>query len=54
MRNIDSWWTTSPDAGVGVACEPVNLIVIDIDAHSAPARPKPSPPGNPDPRLGRP
>ncbi|WP_405187203.1 bifunctional DNA primase/polymerase [Streptomyces anulatus] len=36
LRNIDSWWTTSPDAGVGVACEPANLIVIDIDAHSAP------------------
>lgn len=36
LRNIDSWWTASPDAGVGIACGPANLIVIDIDAHSAP------------------
>lgn len=35
-RNIDSWWTASPGAGVGVACGPANLVVIDIDAHSAP------------------
>lgn len=35
-RSIDSWWTASPNSGVGVACGPANLIVIDIDAHSAP------------------
>ncbi|MDX3762797.1 bifunctional DNA primase/polymerase [Streptomyces sp. AK02-04a] len=32
---IDSWWTASPGAGVGVACGSANLVVIDIDAHSA-------------------
>lgn len=36
-RNIDSWWAASPNSGVGVACGPANLIVIDIDAHSASA-----------------
>ncbi|SBV03729.1 Bifunctional DNA primase/polymerase, N-terminal [Streptomyces sp. MnatMP-M77] len=35
-RNIDNWWTASPDSGVGVACGPADLVVIDIDAHSAP------------------
>lgn len=32
---IDAWWTASPSAGVGIACGPADLIVIDIDAHSA-------------------
>ncbi len=36
-RNINNWWTASPNSGVGVACGPANLIVIDIDAHSTPA-----------------
>ncbi|MEV7080930.1 bifunctional DNA primase/polymerase [Streptomyces sp. NPDC093516] len=30
---IDRWWGTHPSAGVGVACAPARLVVIDIDAH---------------------
>ncbi|MGV4988324.1 bifunctional DNA primase/polymerase [Streptomyces sp. NRAIS4] len=33
---IDSWWTAQPSSGVGIACGPANLVVIDVDAHSAP------------------
>ncbi|MGP3992049.1 bifunctional DNA primase/polymerase [Streptomyces sp. 3N207] len=33
---IDTWWSTTPAAGVGIACGPANLVVIDIDAHPAP------------------
>ncbi|MHA5051084.1 bifunctional DNA primase/polymerase [Streptomyces sp. SD15] len=33
---IDSWWSANPSWGVGVACGRADLIVIDIDAHSAP------------------
>ncbi|MEU2717711.1 bifunctional DNA primase/polymerase [Streptomyces sp. NPDC007205] len=33
---IDSWWTDTPASGVGVACGPADLVVIDIDAHPAP------------------
>lgn len=32
---IDTWWGTTPSPGVGVACGPSNLVVIDIDAHPA-------------------
>ncbi|GAB1332676.1 bifunctional DNA primase/polymerase [Streptomyces sennicomposti] len=32
---IDEWWTATPSAGVGVACGPAGLVVIDIDAHAA-------------------
>ncbi|MFF9347097.1 bifunctional DNA primase/polymerase [Streptomyces sp. NPDC014734] len=35
-RRIEEWWTDSPRSGVGVACGPADLVVIDIDAHSAP------------------
>lgn len=37
---IDQWWTTHPGFGVGVACGPANLLVVDIDAHhqEVPAR----------------
>ncbi|MCX4970845.1 bifunctional DNA primase/polymerase [Streptomyces sp. NBC_00654] len=31
---IERWWNDSPHAGVGVACGPASLVVIDIDAHS--------------------
>lgn len=31
---IEKWWSRSPEPGVGVACGPANLVVIDIDAHS--------------------
>ncbi|MFJ3672522.1 bifunctional DNA primase/polymerase [Streptomyces sp. NPDC090106] len=30
---IDRWWGATPAAGVGVACAPAGLVVIDIDAH---------------------
>lgn len=35
-RYIDAWWTERPSAGVGVACGPAELVVIDVDAHPAP------------------
>ncbi|MET9669355.1 bifunctional DNA primase/polymerase [Streptomyces sp. NPDC006475] len=31
---IQQWWSQSPESGVGVACGPAGLIVIDIDAHA--------------------
>ncbi|MEF3117625.1 bifunctional DNA primase/polymerase [Streptomyces chrestomyceticus] len=33
---IDSWWSTRPTFGVGVACGVAGLVVIDIDAHTVP------------------
>ncbi|MQS17555.1 bifunctional DNA primase/polymerase [Streptomyces kaniharaensis] len=33
-RLVDSWWQEGPDFGVGVACGPADLIVIDVDAHT--------------------
>ena len=40
LQRIDQWWGTQPHFGVGVACGPAGLVVIDIDAHAAqpPAR----------------
>jgi hypothetical protein len=35
IKYIDAWWGNNPAAGVGVACGPANLVVIDVDAHSA-------------------
>ncbi|MER5466245.1 bifunctional DNA primase/polymerase [Streptomyces sp. NPDC002668] len=37
---IDQWWGRTPELGVGVACGPAGLVVIDIDAHpqTPPAR----------------
>ncbi|MBG0818580.1 bifunctional DNA primase/polymerase [Planomonospora sp. ID82291] len=32
---IASWWTANPAFGVGVACGPADLVVIDVDAHPA-------------------
>ncbi|MET8944876.1 bifunctional DNA primase/polymerase [Streptomyces sp. NPDC004542] len=32
---IDAWWGAQPASGVGVACGPADLVVIDIDAHRA-------------------
>ncbi|MFJ2061179.1 bifunctional DNA primase/polymerase [Streptomyces sp. NPDC087908] len=37
MNRIQQWWGRWPRMGVGVACGPANLVVIDIDAHEAPA-----------------
>ncbi|MET9078196.1 bifunctional DNA primase/polymerase [Streptomyces sp. NPDC004232] len=34
QRRIENWWGTHPELGVGVACGPAGLVVIDIDAHS--------------------
>ncbi|MFJ5779547.1 bifunctional DNA primase/polymerase [Streptomyces sp. NPDC093094] len=33
---IDTWWEATPAAGVGIACGPAGLVVIDVDAHPAP------------------
>ncbi|MFJ6686811.1 bifunctional DNA primase/polymerase [Streptomyces werraensis] len=33
QRRIANWWGEHPDYGVGVACGPAGLVVIDIDAH---------------------
>ncbi|MFE7778535.1 bifunctional DNA primase/polymerase [Streptomyces sp. NPDC057445] len=30
---IDAWWGSTPELGVGVACGPAGLVVIDVDAH---------------------
>ncbi|MFF2732219.1 bifunctional DNA primase/polymerase [Streptomyces sp. NPDC058008] len=37
---VEHWWSAVPEPGVGVACGPAGLVVIDIDAHQvlAPAR----------------
>jgi putative DNA primase/helicase len=32
---ITSWWTSNASFGVGVACGPAGLVVLDVDAHSA-------------------
>ncbi|MFI6485724.1 bifunctional DNA primase/polymerase [Nonomuraea sp. NPDC050663] len=32
-ERITDWWTRSSQSGVGVACGPAGLVVIDIDAH---------------------
>ncbi|MFB7175749.1 bifunctional DNA primase/polymerase [Streptomyces sp. NPDC056254] len=32
---IEQWWGSDPSLGVGVACGPAGLVVIDIDAHEA-------------------
>lgn len=37
---IRAWWTANPAFGIGVACGPAGLIVIDIDAHAAPVPPR--------------
>ncbi|MEV0322637.1 bifunctional DNA primase/polymerase [Streptomyces sp. NPDC050658] len=33
---IDQWWGNNPDFGVGVACGPAGLVVIDVDVHHQP------------------
>ncbi|WP_331740310.1 bifunctional DNA primase/polymerase (plasmid) [Streptomyces sp. NBC_00015] len=35
QRRITQWWSAHPELGVGVACGPAGLVVIDIDAHPA-------------------
>ncbi|MER5720052.1 bifunctional DNA primase/polymerase [Streptomyces sp. NPDC002132] len=34
QRRIADWWGIHPEFGVGVACGPARLVVIDIDAHT--------------------
>lgn len=33
---IRAWWAQQPRFGVGVACGPAGLVVIDVDSHPAP------------------
>jgi hypothetical protein len=33
QRYITQWWGAHPEFGVGIACGPAGLVVIDIDAH---------------------
>ncbi|MFE4873846.1 bifunctional DNA primase/polymerase [Streptomyces sp. NPDC056682] len=35
VGRIDSWWSAQPRLGVGVSCGPADLVVLDVDAHSA-------------------
>ncbi|MEU1707661.1 bifunctional DNA primase/polymerase [Streptomyces sp. NPDC005706] len=35
QRRIAQWWGRHPEFGVGVACGPAGLVVIDVDAHAA-------------------
>lgn len=37
QQRIRQWWADQPEFGVGVACGPARLVVIDVDAH--PTRP---------------
>lgn len=30
---LEDWWSQQPDFGVGVACGPAHLVVIDLDTH---------------------
>ncbi|MFJ1867600.1 bifunctional DNA primase/polymerase [Streptomyces sp. NPDC088097] len=36
LPTLSRWWRTEPDFGIGVACGPAGLVVIDVDAHEAP------------------
>lgn len=31
---VERWWADTSSAGVGVACAPADLVVIDVDAHT--------------------
>lgn len=33
---IERWWGANPRFGVGIACGPAGLVVIDVDAHEQP------------------
>ncbi|MFC7310207.1 bifunctional DNA primase/polymerase [Streptomyces monticola] len=33
FARIEQWWGANPGFGVGVACGPAGLVVIDVDAH---------------------
>ncbi|WP_241846113.1 bifunctional DNA primase/polymerase [Streptomyces sp. MJM1172] len=34
LRTLRAWWETEPGFGIGVACGPAGLVVIDVDAHA--------------------
>ncbi|MER6471004.1 bifunctional DNA primase/polymerase [Streptomyces collinus] len=34
FARIEQWWGTHPQFGVGIACGPAGLVVVDIDAHA--------------------
>ncbi|MEY9997988.1 hypothetical protein ABIE67_010107 [Streptomyces sp. V4I8] len=34
LQRIEDWWGRKPGFGVGVACGPARLVVIDVDAHA--------------------
>ncbi|MFD5516296.1 bifunctional DNA primase/polymerase [Streptomyces sp. NPDC127066] len=34
FARIERWWGSHPEFGVGVACGPAGLVVVDIDAHA--------------------
>ncbi|MGW2649326.1 bifunctional DNA primase/polymerase [Streptomyces sp. NPDC001393] len=34
FARIEQWWGAHPEFGVGIACGPAGLVVIDIDAHA--------------------
>lgn len=36
FARIGLWWGANPGFGVGVACGPAGLVVIDVDAHARP------------------
>ncbi|MFJ6939928.1 bifunctional DNA primase/polymerase [Streptomyces sp. NPDC101132] len=36
FSRIEQWWGAHPGLGVGIACGPAGLVVIDIDAHEQP------------------
>jgi hypothetical protein len=33
FARIEQWWSRNPGFGVGIACGPARLVVVDIDAH---------------------
>ncbi|MFB7829341.1 bifunctional DNA primase/polymerase [Streptomyces hydrogenans] len=34
-ETIRNWWTAEPGFGIGVACGPAGLVVIDVDTHNS-------------------
>ncbi|MEU3902085.1 bifunctional DNA primase/polymerase [Streptomyces sp. NPDC045251] len=34
FARIDQWWGAHPGFGVGIACGPAGLVVVDVDAHA--------------------
>jgi hypothetical protein len=36
FARIEQWWGQRPEFGVGIACGPAGLVVIDVDAHARP------------------